>query len=638
MPIWGVFVFVICLSSCRRMPIPVVKAEKGFLDLSKYDPNIKTSMRLEGEWEIYPDTFLLEKDFASGLELKPSFISLPNSWNVLKKDSTRPGDGYATFRLRIKVPEIKGDYSLRIPITSTAHQVWFDGRLIAKNGKVGRSKKEMRPENLPLIAPFYPSKDTAQIIVHVSNYYHISGGIAYEPLEFGPTGLLLKNKLHNVSYELFLFGSIIFMGFYHISLFLLRKRERAPLYLGLVCFLTATRIFLEGEHMLTQLFPAFGWVLQKKVQYITFFLAPPLFAKLATSLFPKDFRHQVVNGYLTYCVAISILTIVLDISFIRGILMIPHQISVLIFFAYITYVLSRTIQKKRQDSVFFGIGFFLVYLSIGTDMLYAHKILSFFIPVYIGLFLFLFAQSYLLSRRFAKAFQTVEERIQLLEAQRANRKVFISYSWMDRTVVDELDNALRALGINSIKDTRDLGYRESIKDFMSRVRESDYIIMVISKSYLESPNCMYEVLELLEEENFADRILPVVLPDAKIYTAEGRLHYIRYWESSIKELDRKLKKIHASNLDNVYAQMNKYVKIRASLDRFVSVIANMKAIDFETLKQSKYKVLLEAIDFDNEELISEFMHIYDLDNEDERNVELFKLYLKTSRTDISTHP
>lgn len=40
---------------------------------------------------------------------------------------------------------------------------------------------------------------------------------------------------------------------------------------------------------------------------------------------------------------------------------------------------------------------------------------------------------------------------------------------------------------------------------------------------------MYELVEIAGNKQFADRIFPIVLPDAKIYDVMERINYIEYW-------------------------------------------------------------------------------------------------------------
>lgn len=83
--------------------------------------------------------------------------------------------------------------------------------------------------------------------------------------------------------------------------------------------------------------------------------------------------------------------------------------------------------------------------------------------------------------------------------------------------------------------------------FLTFGEEGD-AIAVISDKYLESPNCMFELVEIAKNGKFYDRIFPIVLADAEIYKPIARLKYIKHWEEQIKELDEGMKEVGAANL------------------------------------------------------------------------------------------
>lgn len=85
--------------------------------------------------------------------------------------------------------------------------------------------------------------------------------------------------------------------------------------------------------------------------------------------------------------------------------------------------------------------------------------------------------------------------------------LFLSYSWNDSELADKIDYELRSYGFDIKRDIRDISSWASIKEFMSLIRNQDYAIIIISSSYLKSPNCMYEVMELLKNSQYKDKIL-----------------------------------------------------------------------------------------------------------------------------------
>src|SRR5215211_6299044 len=112
------------------------------------------------------------------------------------------------------------------------------------------------------------------------------------------------------------------------------------------------------------------------------------------------------------------------------------------------------------------------------------------------------------------------------------RSVFISYAWGEQheEIVNQIDTSLQKRGIKIVLDKRDLGYKGSISEFMERIGQGDCVIVVISDKYLRSANCMFELVEIADNQQLYGRIFPVVLTDADIYDPLKRLGYVKYWE------------------------------------------------------------------------------------------------------------
>jgi internalin A len=95
-------------------------------------------------------------------------------------------------------------------------------------------------------------------------------------------------------------------------------------------------------------------------------------------------------------------------------------------------------------------------------------------------------------------------------------------------VVEHLKHAYESRGITLTLDDGALRYRESIRDFMRQLGAGGCIVVVLSKGYLESKNCMFELLEIEKNRDIRERIFPIVLRGTKIHDAGDRLTFIDY--------------------------------------------------------------------------------------------------------------
>ena len=105
--------------------------------------------------------------------------------------------------------------------------------------------------------------------------------------------------------------------------------------------------------------------------------------------------------------------------------------------------------------------------------------------------------------------------------------VFVSYNHSSSDFVDKIEKSLA--GICNIKrDKNEIGDWGSISDFMKTIRKEDFAVLVITDKYLKSTACLFEVVQLMKDENWDKNTMYVVMEDAKaIYSVVEQLRYIK---------------------------------------------------------------------------------------------------------------
>jgi hypothetical protein len=102
------------------------------------------------------------------------------------------------------------------------------------------------------------------------------------------------------------------------------------------------------------------------------------------------------------------------------------------------------------------------------------------------------------------------------------KTIFISYCHKDSKFADTFcEYSKNSFTIR--RDIRDLNYGDSIKEYIKNIRNTYYSLIIISDDYLKSENCMYEVLEFTKDDNYKEKILPIIIGNAKIFNEENRL-------------------------------------------------------------------------------------------------------------------
>lgn len=165
-----------------------------------------------------------------------------------------------------------------------------------------------------------------------------------------------------------------------------------------------------------------------------------------------------------------------------------------------------------------------------------------------------------------------------------DRTVFLSYSSHDEEIADKIDYYLSSLPNITVKRySRDIGVWKSIREFMKSIRQQDYGVFIMSDFFLKSPNCMFEVLEMMKEQMYQDKIFPAVV-ERGIYNALVRVEYIKYWQKECKKLENALKGVEITNAVELVADLKRYKSIASSIGEFLNLVADINNPDIEEVE------------------------------------------------------
>ena len=216
------------------------------------------------------------------------------------------------------------------------------------------------------------------------------------------SGLKIKMPAE-LSFDLFLLGSLLTMGLFHLCLFGLRRQEISTLYFGCLCILTALLYMLSAERFLMALLPNFDLNLAAKIKYISVYLGFTIFVMFIKNLYSHVFSQKMLRVSQSLGVLFILLTLVTNPEIHIDVFK-AYGVSALIVSIYLVYVLTRAGLRKNRDGAICFLGvLLLLFIIIINDILYHQRIISTgqFVPL--GVFVFIFAQAVVLSLRFSKS-------------------------------------------------------------------------------------------------------------------------------------------------------------------------------------------------------------------------------------------
>jgi two-component system, sensor histidine kinase ChiS len=396
-------------------PGDVVKggASRGYLDLGRWDFDRGGIVELAGQWEFYWGRLLEPGDFTGRTSVPgPEYMSVPGTWNTRgAAGRAYPAEGFATYRLRIRMPADDRVLGIYLRTVSTSYRMWINGTLLASNGIVGADAATSRPQYNPLTVPFNQRGETLEIVCQVSNFVYRKGGMWNAPL-LGDISAIRDHLKEKLLVDLFIIGSLFIMGLYHLILFAARRRttrrDYSPLFFGLACLVIPLRMLATGSYLVTYLFPGldFEWVLT--MEFATMTLPGIFLFHFARALYPEEFGRK-VSVVLTWTFSLITAAIVLLPVRVFNRAAVPIELSLLIGGCYMVYALALALYRRREDAGLMISGLLIVVAVILNDMLFSNRLIHTGDFTAFGIFSFTFLQSVILARRFSRSFVKNEE-------------------------------------------------------------------------------------------------------------------------------------------------------------------------------------------------------------------------------------
>jgi serine phosphatase RsbU (regulator of sigma subunit) len=382
------------------------KAVKGVIDLKKVDFEKHGIQSLSGKWEFYWEQLLTPQDFRNK-NLNPEYIYAPQGWGTGKENSKKyPAFGYATYRLKVLLPENNIPYRIWINSIVSSSKIWINGQFLAEAGTVATSseKGEMGKHNLEeyFYKEIYPSGGEMEIVIQVSNFDANAkyAGLITDIKVGTQRQIKIKDNLSIIPAFLTI-GILLSIALYHFILYFYRKSELSTLIFALTSFIFVFRIFYEKN--LISRFIAPQTLIWLKLFYMHGYTYSVLISLFFYLLFKEHFNKKVLYSIIV------LNTILIIFSFAAPLLWLTNlQVILLTIVTTIIYLVTvafRAMLAKTQGAVWAFIGILVLLLANVYDILGATGVIApFYISSY-GIVIYVMFQAMNIAERFSISFK-----------------------------------------------------------------------------------------------------------------------------------------------------------------------------------------------------------------------------------------
>ena len=175
--------------------------------------------------------------------------------------------------------------------------------------------------------------------------------------------------------------------------------------------------------------------------------------------------------------------------------------------------------------------------------------------------------------------------------------LFISYCWKDGNYyADELETQLKDY-FDVRRDKSKLSANDDIYEFMSTIAACDNVVIVLTENYLKSINCMLELSFLLQQPDWSDKAMVLVI-DETIYDTERQLSVLSYWNSKLATYSNAINVSSTLIFDD---EKHKLELINSMLETFITKMRRRQnpsqiAIVNELYKKMQYRNSMVHVD------------------------------------------
>ena len=414
------------------------RAIAGVLDLRGWDFERDGSIDLDGEWEFYWKQLYEGTEPGLGTSIQPDdMFDVPALWEGYVLPDGRQLDpfGYVTLRLRVLLPETASSpYNpeplriyLKHALTSNDLRV-FDGAgnpLAApiQSGIVGTDVNSHSPGRRPSTAAI-PAASEWVVVWRISNFSLPKAG-PESSLRIGIEGQLgdeLGTERLTASLSM---GVLLVMGMYHLVLFALHRREKAPLWFGLFCLDFVLRT-LATEHFIELGFSGrYVWKLEQMAEILSYYAGVPIFMLFIRSMFPERSTSKFFWGMIIVGIICSLLVLVTpEVIYFKTLDF--YMLVTMLSICWIFYVLFRAIRNRNLLAWLMTFGCIVLTGGTVNDLLKSQGVLhnTIYVTPY-SLSVFILFQSIMLAIVNRNARQRAETlAVELTQSEKKYRTLF----------------------------------------------------------------------------------------------------------------------------------------------------------------------------------------------------------------------
>lgn len=387
-------------------------AKQGVLDLSKWDFEKQGLVDLDGEWEFYENELLSPTEIRQRIDKKSTYLTVPGTWKgkIIEDGMHRKGAG--TYRLKVLVKDSDEILGLKIRSIRMSQKLFINGKQEGESGVPSTDRESFKPGNTPYTVFFQSNTQEIEIIIQVSNFNFITGGIV-NSIPLGVKADITKVNSIQIGTDIGIILILGMFGAYHLSFYFVGRREKAYLLSGLYLLVLSLNNSLYGEKLFQQLLPYVPFESTYKMLEISQFIGSIIiimfYCSVESRLMSSKRMRIVLSPFVFYLFSVLVLPYGVHIRmkyvFVTylGIVM----LAIIVRMIYL-YVRSQSQTTDRKELFLFISGAISLLIFFFDVSLYSENVLQTDLVGKCGVIGFIVFFNIMLAVRFSNTYDKTE--------------------------------------------------------------------------------------------------------------------------------------------------------------------------------------------------------------------------------------
>ncbi|WP_230875089.1 ATP-binding protein [Lysinibacillus cavernae] len=340
-----------------------VAATQGTVDLTNIDTSHNFKIKLQKEWELYPNIFLASESVTS-FEQKKIYTNQPESWDQYFQNNN--GNHYGSYRLKILKEHTSPQmYGITIPEGLAPYELYIDGQFIGGLGNLTSDNVQTAPTGRPVTYYFTLTTNESEIIIQgIQTNPYVQGGFQRE-IVFGDLQSMEQSKSFSIATQMAVCLVFLFYLLFTILLWLIGIRDKSLLYFALIIISTCVTVLVSSNKILYSYIPI-NWIWANKIYYFSYINNMLFFVLFLRELMKEYAKPKILTIVPFLCATYLLFIVVAPIEYIFK----TKMIFTLLFIVspIIITIYTLTIVIKGQKGVMFLL---LTGTAVATNSLFS---------------------------------------------------------------------------------------------------------------------------------------------------------------------------------------------------------------------------------------------------------------------------